>query len=439
MENNTHHNDLSGKLYHHTVSPSDAVWNRIQAQLDADLAAFDTGNKQRFWWYGGSLLAVAAIVFLTWNHYNTLHMAAYEPVATGSQMAIQKSTYSADIQNFSSDLLDDQLNASAVADIASQSSRPHTAVRHETAESPSAVSSGSAHLAAANGSTSEQTANQESATVALSDDDLLTADEPVAAISDSELAESLTPEEQEALEQAAAEKEAELAALIAEDEASDAEIEPVEKPKKPAHSPFEGFYIGASGGWHASTMLTGQEVVINDNPIQTGVRFGPSKGLTLGYVFGPNLSLQAEYLYNVVEGQNYYMEVEGAVRSKTMSLYFDQIPVTVKLRTPRTIHALKMPASLNIVAGTQLNILKDYQIPRENKLELEGDIYRKTSFSLLAGAEYEVLVTDHIMVSMGLEGSLSENVSTSNDPVGSFPKHSISGGAKGGVYYLFGR
>ncbi|HQU77605.1 MAG TPA: hypothetical protein PK742_13250, partial [Chitinophagales bacterium] len=94
MENNTHHNDLSGKLYHHTVSPSDAVWNRIQAQLDADLAAFDTGNKQRFWWYGGSLLAVAAIVFLTWNHYNTLHMAAYEPVATGSQMAIQKSTYS---------------------------------------------------------------------------------------------------------------------------------------------------------------------------------------------------------------------------------------------------------------------------------------------------------------------------------------------------------
>ena len=30
-----------------------------------------------------------------------------------------------------------------------------------------------------------------------------------------------------------------------------------------------------------------------------------------GLRFGPNLSLQAEYLYNVVEGQNYYMEVEG--------------------------------------------------------------------------------------------------------------------------------
>ena len=48
--------------------------------------------------------------------------------------------------------------------------------------------------------------SRKSATEALSDDDLLTADEPVAAISDSELAESLTPEEQEALEQAAAEK-----------------------------------------------------------------------------------------------------------------------------------------------------------------------------------------------------------------------------------------
>ena len=101
------------------------------------------------------------------------------------------------------------------------------------------------------------------------------------------------------------------------------------------------------------------------------------------------------------------MEVEGAV-NKTMSLYFDQIPVTVKLRTQNHT-CIKNAGSLNIVAGTQLNILRIIQIPRENKLELEGDIYRKTSFSLLAGAEYEVLVTDHIMVSMGLEGSLSEN------------------------------
>ena len=58
--------------------------------------------------------------------------------------------------------------------------------------------------------------------------------------------------------------------------------------------------VPVADGMHP-TMLTGQEVVINDNPIQTGVRFRTRQGLTLGYVFGPNLSLQAEYLYNVVK------------------------------------------------------------------------------------------------------------------------------------------
>ena len=114
----------------------------------------DTGNKQRFWWYGGSLQLLQHCIPHPGIIYNTLHMAAYEPVATGSQLAM-KSTYSADIQNFSGDLLDDQLNTSAVADIASPKQSAHTAVRHETAESPSSVSSSSAHLAAANGSTSQ--------------------------------------------------------------------------------------------------------------------------------------------------------------------------------------------------------------------------------------------------------------------------------------------
>lgn len=461
MENNQFNEQVKNKLEHHTVEPSAAVWDRIQAQLDKDAAAFDTGNLKRFWWFSAAMLTVATVLLAIWYSGETIDMVAYQ--ATGNQsIQIPNKITTQDINNelvidatSSESLIKNTpvLSQNTEKNKASVTSEPIEKVQPDTPVNSSDITADTGIPAEINheeGSVSDLI--EEQIVTANSDAPLsegsLEATAELAVILDDQssvnIEEPLSNNEDEAnnvnesLEIAAVES-AEENPLSENIENEDlTAIEPVEKVKKSTNNPFKGFYIGLNGGYYASTLLNSQNVVINDNPIETGVRFGPSKGLTLGYIFANNLSVQAEYLYNVIEGQNYYMEdVEGAVKSKAMTLYYDQVPLTFKLQTPRYNHLMKKPASVNILAGAQLNILKDYQIPQERRYDTDEDIFRPTNFSFLAGAEYQMLIKPHIMVSLGVQGTISENFSTSNDPLGDFQKHSLTTGAKGGVYYHF--
>jgi hypothetical protein len=461
VENNQFNEQVKNRLEHHSVEPSAAVWDRIQAQLDKDAAAFDTGNLKRFWWFSAAMLTIATVILAVWYSSEKAEMVAYHtPAVAEINLPAKNVTENIDneliITSNSSEFLTVYSAASTGNGSQAQSSKKQQQ-SEKIAENALA-----AQTAVAN--ESSLSAEEHAAEVVLADADSVglqteALELPVIGenaenngdldvIQDQSTSELAILENQIQHEAAAeAGKTTENQEVAASEDSSidqDADsddltaIEPVEQVKKQAKNPFKGFYIGLNGGYYASTLLNSQNVVINDNTIETGVRFGPSKGMTLGYVFANNLSIQAEYLYNVIEGQNYYMEdVEGAVKSKAMTLYYDQVPLTVKLQTPRYNHLLKKPASVNILAGAQLNILKDYQIPQERRYDTEEDIFRPTNFSFLAGAEYQMLITSNIMISLGVQGTISENFSTSNDPLGDFQKHSLTTGAKGGIYYHF--
>lgn len=74
---------------------------------------------------------------------------------------------------------------------------------------------------------------------------------------------------------------------------------------------MRGMYIGVSGSYNQTSILEYGNIFKEERPIQPSLKFGTSKGFVLGYNFSNKFGIQAEYIYNSIQGQNYVMSEEG--------------------------------------------------------------------------------------------------------------------------------
>jgi len=203
----------------------------------------------------------------------------------------------------------------------------------------------------------------------------------------------------------------------------------------------KGFYLGATGGYNATTLVSNAPIISSYQDGVNHFRFAPSKGISVGYIFNEHLSVQADYIYNTVEGTAISSESTSDSRYFNVSLYMDQIPVLVKFKQPTRLPFTNKNASLNLLGGLQMNMLRNYQLPQQRRYELleETVVFRNSSISLITGLEYEVFVLPEWLISFGLDATVSQNLSTFDDPLSVYPKHSITAGLRGGLYYFLGR
>lgn len=204
-------------------------------------------------------------------------------------------------------------------------------------------------------------------------------------------------------------------------------------------SSVSGFYLGASGSWNATTLLSNRPIIGLYEDGENHFRILPSKSITLGYLVNDHLAIQAEYVYNAVEGTAISTSAEAQDRVFNVSLYMDQFPVYLKFRKPTTLPVLNKHASVNLLAGLQFNRLRDYRLPQERRYEIvEEEVFRTNSLSLTGGAEIETFILPNWMLSLGLDASISQNLSPFGDPLSVYPKHSLTAGVRGGIYYFLG-
>ncbi len=109
-------------------------------------------------------------------------------------------------------------------------------------------------------------------------------------------------------------------------------------------SSVSGFYLGASGSWNATTLLSNRPIIGLYEDGENHFRILPSKSITLGYLVNDHLAIQAEYVYNAVEGTAISTSAEAQHRVFNVSLYMDQFPVYLKFRKPTTLPVLNKHA-----------------------------------------------------------------------------------------------
>ncbi len=198
-----------------------------------------------------------------------------------------------------------------------------------------------------------------------------------------------------------------------------------------------GLYMGTSGGYYQTSLMEYGNVFKGERPIQPSLKFGTSKGLLMGYNFNNKFGIEAEYIYNAVQGQNYVMSEDEAIVEKSLSLTYDLIPVVAKLKVGKVSDLTNKPVVLNYVAGMQYGILKEARLPQDKRYDASAEeLFKDTDLSVVLGLEYEIYLQENIMFSMGARGTFSNDISTHEAPFNDYAKRNFTFGLRGSISYL---
>ena len=201
---------------------------------------------------------------------------------------------------------------------------------------------------------------------------------------------------------------------------------------------MRGFYVGVSGNYNQTSILEYGNVFKGERPIQPSLKFGTSKGLTLGYNFNNVLGVEAAYIYNAVQGQNYVMSEYETIVEKSLSLSYDLIPVVAKLKVGRVSDITNRPVVLNYVAGLQFGMLREARLPQDKRYDQgDSELFKENDLSLVLGLEYDIFVQDNLMLTLGTRGAISTDISTHAVPFNDYAKRNFVFGLHAGVNYVF--
>ncbi|MBP8753224.1 MAG: porin family protein [Chitinophagales bacterium] len=197
-----------------------------------------------------------------------------------------------------------------------------------------------------------------------------------------------------------------------------------------------GIYVGVNGGYNYTTIVESNPVGYDNTPIVSTGKFGPSKGISVGYNFNQTFGIQLDYNYNSIEGTNYSIE-PNSNNKKSLQLIYDQIPLTFKFRIPQMNYLNHRLKILNLYTGIQYNRLKEYHLPQEQRYDKVEDPLNKNTISFVAGFNYDINVLPSLYLSLGARGLISSNIASSSYPISDNQSHSFSVGARVGIIYQF--
>ena len=200
---------------------------------------------------------------------------------------------------------------------------------------------------------------------------------------------------------------------------------------------MRGMYIGVSGSYNQTSILEYGNIFKEERPIQPSLKFGTSKGFVLGYNFSNKFGIQAEYIYNSIQGQNYVMSEEGEIVQKSLSLSYDLIPVTAKIKVGRISDLTNLPVILNYSVGAQYGMLRSYRLPQDKRYETSDNVFKDDEVSLVLGLDYDIYIQDNLYLSAGARGTISNDISLHDEPLTDNAKRNFVFGLRGSLNYVF--
>ncbi len=200
---------------------------------------------------------------------------------------------------------------------------------------------------------------------------------------------------------------------------------------------MRGLYVGISGSYNQTAILEYGNLFKEERPIQPSLKFGTSKGFVFGYNFSNKLGIQAEYIYNSIQGQNYVTSEDGDITQKSLSLSYDLIPVTARVKVGRISNITHKPVVLNYVAGAQYGMLRSYRLPQDKLYEPTDKVFKADEISIVLGLEYEVYIQDNLYISAGARGTISNDISLNDGLLSDSAKRDFVFGLRASLNYVF--
>lgn len=224
-------------------------------------------------------------------------------------------------------------------------------------------------------------------------------------------------------------------------EPEDQELEVMDAPTYKARyrdMDMRGMYMGVAASYNQVSILEYGNVFKGTRPIQPSLKFGHTKGVKVGYNINNNFGIEAEYVYNAVQGQNYVMSEDDEIVEKSLSLNYDLIPVTAKVKVGRISDLTDKPIVLNYTAGVQYGMLREARMPQDKRYEESAEeLFKHNDVSVVLGLEYDVYLQDNLVVSAGARGTFSNDISTHIEPLNDYAKRNFVFGLRAGVSYVF--
>ncbi|MBC8172943.1 MAG: hypothetical protein H7X71_03460 [Chitinophagales bacterium] len=200
---------------------------------------------------------------------------------------------------------------------------------------------------------------------------------------------------------------------------------------------LKGMSIGMAASYNQTSLLENGNIFKGEKPIQPALKSGTSKGISLAYNFSNSFGIQVDYIYNAVQGQNYILSEEDQIIQRSLSLYYNQIPLTFKLKVPRISQLTNRPLVTNYVAGVQYGMLSEYRIPQEKRLGDPDDLFTASEVAFVLGIDYDIYVGKKAFFSLGARTSISNDISTHQYPLDDFSKRNFVFGLRGSFNYMF--
>lgn len=200
---------------------------------------------------------------------------------------------------------------------------------------------------------------------------------------------------------------------------------------------LKGLSFGVAASFYETSLLDYGNIFKEDKPIQPSLRFGISKGISANYNFSNKFGVGVDYIYNAVLGQNYELDQNDEIINKSLALYYNQIPVTFKLKVPKISDITNKPIVTNYLAGFQYSMLTEYRIPQEKRLGDPENLFKESALAFILGIDYDIYLNQQLFVSLGARTSISNDISTHQYPLDDYAKHNFVFGLRASINYTF--
>jgi hypothetical protein len=169
-------------------------------------------------------------------------------------------------------------------------------------------------------------------------------------------------------------------------------------------SQFTGVYFGGVYSFNNTWLLNNSTFDgFNSNSLnQTNISFNNTFGIVVGYNYNENWGAELSGYYNSPQSQTYYLYSEGKYQKKEVNLNYTIFSFAVKQRNISNNNWLNVPSSNNIILGFNYGILNQAkEVIGTNTSQLDS-YFQKNDYGFRLGYEYEILLVDRILVSMGI-------------------------------------
>lgn len=143
-----------------------------------------------------------------------------------------------------------------------------------------------------------------------------------------------------------------------------------------------------------------------NNLNQTNFSFGNAYAALLGYSFSNKYTLQAEWLINNKQEQDYVIYCEGKQLQKQIKINYTNFNLLIKKKGNERTLKNKWPVTLNYIAGIQYGRIKSISRTVNDKTKLITHRYKKNNYGIILGAEYQLTIKQLWLVSAGIRADI---------------------------------